>query len=145
MDNSSDMTGPKKVNWTEIGQVRGTRLANKLGACPKATCCLLMGDKTGQCLTFILSVNGSPTASPTTCHSAWLSPLLQRAPPPFEVLNELDQPTVLASLRHTIKSFLFFFSSSFFPFPERALWMKDCKLYHSTLTTSIPSTLEHKM
>lgn len=131
MDNSSNMTGPKKVNQTEIGQVRGTRLANKLGACPKATCCLLMWDKTvGQCLTLILSVNGSPTASPTTCHSAWLSPLLHRAPPPFDekALNELDQPTCKppAQLQN-----LFFFFFSFFP----ALWVKDCGLYFSTLTT----------
>jgi len=89
MDIASDLAESRE-NPREAGieKVRRTRLVNKLGPCPKAKSWLQLWDKTtGQCLTFILSANGSPTAPPplaTQCdihlyHTERIRPLDEKA------------------------------------------------------------------
>lgn len=107
-----------------LWQVRGTSLVNKLGPCPKATSWLLLWDKTvGQCLTFILSANGSPTApSPlATQRDIHLFPHCT-PPPPWWKGNQWAGLACLVASGETknsaVKSFLC----------EKTLWVKNCRL-----------------
>lgn len=83
------------VQQAGIGQVRATSLVNKLGPCPKATSWLQLWDKTmGQCLTFILSANGSPTAPLPLATQRDIHLFLTTHPRPLDekAINEPDRP-----------------------------------------------------